>query len=64
MGIKWVNRSAVVTNVSPFLWRMKAEVVSAEAVALIGKGVWWDGKKYEVELWKNVQLRALGGSQG
>ena len=54
----------MVTNVSPFLWGMKAEVVSAEeAVALIGKGVWWDGKKYEAELWKNARLRALGGSQ-
>ena len=64
-GIKWGNRSAVVTNVSPFLWGMKAEVVSAEeAVALIGKGVCWDGKKYEAELWKNARLRALGGSQG
>ena len=64
-GIKWGNRSAVVTKVSPFLWGMKAEVVSAEeAVALIGKGVWWDGKKYEAELWKNARLRALGGSQG
>ena len=64
-GIKWGNRSAVVTKVSPFLLGMKAEVVSAEeAVALIGKGVWWDGKKYEAELWKNARLRALGGSQG
>ena len=44
---------------------MKAETVSAEeAVKLIRKGVWWDGKKYEAELWKNARLRSLGGSQG
>lgn len=36
-------------------WGMKAEVVLAkEAGALIGKEVWWDGKQYEAELWKNV----------
>ena len=61
---KWGNRSAVVTNVSPFLWGMKAEVVAVkEAVALIGKGVWCDRKKYEAEQWKYARLRALGGSQ-
>ena len=63
-GIKWGNRSVVITNVSSFLLEMKAEVISAEgAVALIGKGVWWDGKKYEAELWKNARPRASGGSQ-
>ena len=64
-GIKWGDRSAEVTNVFPFLCGMKAEVVSVEeAVALISQGVWWDGKRYEAELWKNERLRALGGSQG
>ena len=39
-GIKWGNRSAVVTNVTSLLWGMKAKVVSAEeAVVLIEKGV-------------------------
>ena len=33
-------------------------------MALIGKGVWWDGKKYEAELWKNARLRGMGGGQG
>ena len=62
---KYGNRSAVVTNVCPFPCRMKAEVISAEeAVALIGKGVWWDGKKYEAELWKHAGLKAIEGSQG
>ena len=27
LGIKWGIRSAVVTNVSPFLWGIKGEVV-------------------------------------
>ena len=62
-GIKWGNRRAVVTNVSPFLWGIKAEVVLVEeAVVLIAQGVWWDGKKNAAELWKYAQLRALGGS--
>ena len=64
-GTKWGNRRAVVTNVSPFVWGLKAEVESAEeAVTLIERGVWWDGKKYEAELWRNARLRAMGGSQG
>ena len=65
MGTKWGNTSAVVTNISPCLWGMKAEVISAEeAVVLIGKGAWRAGKKYKAELWKNTRLRAIGGSQG
>lgn len=64
-GIKWGNRSVVVTNVSQFLLGMKAEIVSAQgAVALIGKGVWWDEKKHEGELWTNARLRVMGGNQG
>ena len=51
--------------VSPLLWGLKAEVESAEeALNLIGKGLWWDGNKYKVELWRNARLRAMGGSQG
>lgn len=64
-GTKWGNRRAVVTNVSLFVWGLKAEVESEEEeVTLIERGVWWDGKKYEAELCRNARLRAMGGSQG
>ena len=49
--VKWGKRAAVVSNLTPLIWEMKAEVDSAEeAVKIIAQGVWWDGKRYEVEL--------------
>ena len=60
--VKWGKRVAIVASITPFVWGMKAEVESAEeAVKLIGQGVWWEGKKYEVELWRNATARALAG---
>ena len=59
-GVKWGKRAAVAASITPFVWGMKAEVESAEeAVKLIGQGVWWEGKKYKVELWRNARARAL-----
>ena len=52
----------MVVSITPFVWGMKAEVKSAEdAVKPIGQGVWWEGKKYKVELWRNATVRALAG---
>ena len=52
----------MVVSITTFVCGMKAEVESAEeAVKLIGRGVWWEGKKYEVELWRNARARALAG---
>ena len=52
----------MVASITPFVWGMKAEVESAEeAVKVIGQGVWWEGKKYKVELWRNARARALAG---
>ena len=39
------------SNLTPLIWKIKAEVDSAEeAVKIITQGVRWDGKRYEVEL--------------
>ena len=61
-AVKWGKRAAVVSNLTPLIWGMKAEVDSAEeAVKIIVQGVWWDGKRYEVELWRNAKFRAMSG---
>ena len=62
--VKWGRRAAVVSNLTPLIWEMKAEVDSAEkAVKIIAQGVWWHRKRYEVELWRNAKVRAMAGGR-
>ena len=60
--VSWGKRVAVVSNLTPVIWEMKAEMdLAEEAVKIIVQGVWWDGNRYEVKLWRNAKVRAMSG---
>ena len=49
--LRWEKRVAVVLNLTPLICGMKVEVESAEeAVKIIMQGVWWNRRRYKVEL--------------
>ena len=58
--VKWGKREVVVSNLTPLMWGMKAEMdLAEEVVKVIAQGVCWDEKRYEVELLSNAKVTAV-----